>query len=588
MSRQQGTFKMNGTIEPRIDAPLDARLQVKTKADLTANGSFPYRYRGMIVSVESEDKAYMLIGADPTFSTNWKPIGEGGGEAGSVELTWEEYQSLSEEEKMNGMTYYIKDGNSTINLEDLVNVHIVNVSNGQVLKFNQTTQKWENDNDSSGGGGSTLSSITYSEPILTITYEDGSTYDFNVRDSILRVTELGDLGNVIDSSIQNTNVLQYDTAIQGYKPYDIVAALTALLNSAKTYTDEEIASSIVADAIYADSKPTCAFDSGESKYIVSYLQNGVAKTTDATTDRFYYKVDDDAFCTSWFIIGDANVDPVELTFSVNSVDMDNFIQQTDVVSTYNESMADKTKIPNIAALDALMTLVSTALGLKVNTADIIDDLTHTDANKPLSANQGKVLKDLVDGLGDSKNDKMQYATMPTASADLVDKIYQFVGTTTATYTNGAFYKCVYDSGLDTYLWQAVSSGGGGSDLDVDGTTITKDANNVISAATATNGSKGIVKGGEGVSIGDDGSVNVVSRLIITSALPEATNTMVGSVRLLTANQSGYTKGGIYQCQVTGTDQYEWVLISFAEVDPTELSNAIANDVQGRNLLIFSE
>lgn len=38
----------------------------------------------------------------------------------------------------------------------------------------------------------------------------------------------------------------------------------------------------------------------------------------------------------------------------------------------------------------------TLLGAKVNTADIKDNLTSTDTDKPLSANQGKVLKDLVD------------------------------------------------------------------------------------------------------------------------------------------------------------------------------------------------
>ena len=585
MSRQQGTFKMNGTIEPKVDAPLDSRLQVKTKADLTASGSFPYKYNGMIVSVESEQKAYMLIGADPTFAVNWREVGAGG-EAGSVELTWEEYQSLSEEEKMNGMTYYIKDGDATINLKDLVDVKIVNPSDGQVLKYNAVTLKWENANDSTGGGGSTLSSITYAEPILTLTYEDGSTYDFNVRDSILRVTELGDLGNVIDSTVADTNVLQYDAAIQGYKPYDIIAALTALLNRAKTYTDEEIASSIVADAHYVDAKPTCAYDAIQDKYIVTYVQGGVTMTTDATTDRFCYMVSGDAYTSSWFITGDSNIDPVEFTYLLNSVDLDDFIKNTDVVSTYTTTMVDKTKIPNIAALDALMALVSTALNLKVNTSDIIDDLVSQDTDKPLSANQGYVLKGLVDDLDTAKNEKMQFETMPAASVDLLNKIYQFVGVSTATYTNGSFYKCVYDSGLDTYLWQLVSNGGGGSDLDVDGITITKNANNIISAATATNGSKGIVKGGDGVSIADDGSVNVVSRLVITSALPEATNMMVGVVRLLTANQTGYRKGGIYQCQVTGPETYEWVLISFADVDPTELSNAIANDVEGRNLLIF--
>ena len=586
MARQQGTFKMNGTIEPKVDAPLDARLKVSTKADLTASGTFPYKYNGMIVVVESEQKAYMLVGADPTFSTNWKPIGEGGGEAGSVELTWEEYMSLSEEEKMNGMTYYIKDGDSTVALGDLINVSLRNVSNGQVIKYNATTMKWENDNDiSGGGGGSSLVSIAYSEPILTLTYEDGSTYEFNVRDSILRVTELGDLGNVTDTTIQNTNVLQWDSTIEGYKPYDVVAALTATLNAAKTYTDEEIASSIVVDAHYCDVAPSCQYDSVQDKYIVTYVQNGVTKTTDATTDRFCYKDNDDAYSTSWFITGTAN-DPVEFTYLLSNLDMDSFIQTTDVVSTYNPNMVDKAKIPNIEALDALMLLVTTALDLKVNVADIVDNLTTQDATKPLSANQGYVLKGLVDGLETSKNEKMQYVNMPTASADLEGKVYQFIGATTASLTQGLFYKCVHDVEHSTYIWQAVTSSGGGSDIDVDGTTITKDGNNIISAVTATNGTKGIVKGGEGISISDEGSVNVVNRLVITSALPEPSASLVNAVRLLTAYQSGYHKGGIYQCQVTSPDTYEWVMISLAEVDPTELANAIANDVEGRNILIF--
>ena len=38
----------------------------------------------------------------------------------------------------------------------------------------------------------------------------------------------------------------------------------------------------------------------------------------------------------------------------------------------------------------------TLISNKVNTADIVDNLTSIDTNKPLSANQGKVLKDLVD------------------------------------------------------------------------------------------------------------------------------------------------------------------------------------------------
>lgn len=59
-----------------------------------------------------------------------------------------------------------------------------------------------------------------------------------------------------------------------------------------------------------------------------------------------------------------------------------------------------------------------------------------------------------------KQDIIQYSTMPTASADNVGDIVQFVGTTDSTYTNGHFYKCVSD-GQDpaTYSWEEVSLGG---------------------------------------------------------------------------------------------------------------------------------
>ena len=42
--------------------------------------------------------------------------------------------------------------------------------------------------------------------------------------------------------------------------------------------------------------------------------------------------------------------------------------------------------------------LNTLLGAKVNVSDIVDNLTSTDTNKPLSANQGKVLKGLIDNV----------------------------------------------------------------------------------------------------------------------------------------------------------------------------------------------
>ena len=54
----------------------------------------------------------------------------------------------------------------------------------------------------------------------------------------------------------------------------------------------------------------------------------------------------------------------------------------------------------------------------------------------------------------SSAESIQVDTMPTASAEELDKIYQFIGTT-GTYTNGYFYKCVYDSQTTTYDWEEV-------------------------------------------------------------------------------------------------------------------------------------
>lgn len=76
----------------------------------------------------------------------------------------------------------------------------------------------------------------------------------------------------------------------------------------------------------------------------------------------------------------------------------------------------------------------------------------------IGENEISIITDLDDG------QVIQVATLPTASADELDNIYQFIGTTDANYTNGYFYKCVSD-GADpaTYSWEAVevqaSSGG---------------------------------------------------------------------------------------------------------------------------------
>ena len=64
----------------------------------------------------------------------------------------------------------------------------------------------------------------------------------------------------------------------------------------------------------------------------------------------------------------------------------------------------------------------------------------------------------------SKQDVMQFATMPTANADNLGKIVQYVGTSVAnSYTNGYFYKCVSDGQSPaTYSWEQTNVQDGAS------------------------------------------------------------------------------------------------------------------------------
>ena len=55
----------------------------------------------------------------------------------------------------------------------------------------------------------------------------------------------------------------------------------------------------------------------------------------------------------------------------------------------------------------------------------------------------------------SSAESIQVDTLPTADSTQLNKIYQYIGTTNPNYTNGYFYKCVYDSGTSTYSWQGI-------------------------------------------------------------------------------------------------------------------------------------
>lgn len=77
----------------------------------------------------------------------------------------------------------------------------------------------------------------------------------------------------------------------------------------------------------------------------------------------------------------------------------------------------------------------------------------------------QAIDDAVSRVAQSKQDRLQYTILPTATADLEKKIYQYTGETTADYTTGLFYQCKAD-GSGGYEWVAVSSGGGSGGKDL--------------------------------------------------------------------------------------------------------------------------
>lgn len=84
------------------------------------------------------------INADPGYDgLRTVTVGTGGG-GRERELTQAEYDALTEEEKMDGTTYYITDADNVISIElnDLTDVRVSTVESGQILKYDGT--KWIN------------------------------------------------------------------------------------------------------------------------------------------------------------------------------------------------------------------------------------------------------------------------------------------------------------------------------------------------------------------------------------------------------------------------------------------------------------
>ena len=202
------------------------------------------------------------------------------------------------------------------------------------------------------------------------------------------------LGNRVTANENAITVLNGDTSVNGSVDKKVATCLT----DSKSYTDTSIQNAIKQTAIVCDSKPTL---SGNT---ITYYQGGVENTiTSDNKTKFYYTSGDENYSTIF-------IEGTEFTDTVASVNFSDYVSKTnDVTSIYSGSDADKTKIPNIGAMDALKALVDTELDEKVNVSDVESSISSSSDNpvkssalytefakkvdvEQGSANEGKILQ----------------------------------------------------------------------------------------------------------------------------------------------------------------------------------------------------
>ena len=267
----------------------------------------------------------------------------------------------------------------------------------------EDTGKWRVIGEGGGGDLSSYYTKTETNNLLNdkvdkVSGKDLSTNDYTDEEK----AKLANLENYDDTALANRvtanenaiTTLNGDSTVNGSVDKKVVTCLS----DSKSYTDTSIQNAIKQTAIVCDAKPTL------SGTTITYYQNGVEKTiTSDNKTKFYYTTSGTNYSTIF-------IEGTEFTDTVASVDFADYVSKTnDIISTYTGSEADKTKIPNIASMDALKALVDTDLDDKVNVSDVESTVSSSSDNPVKSsalytkfaekvdiaqgvANEGKILK----------------------------------------------------------------------------------------------------------------------------------------------------------------------------------------------------
>ena len=104
----------------------------------------------------------------------------------------------------------------------------------------------------------------------------------------------------------------------------------------------------------------------------------------------------------------------------------------------------RTKVPLKADLTASGTFPYPYEGMTVYVVEEKKSYTLIGSDPTVSANWQEA--------GSGSGQTIQVDELPTASADELDKVYQYIGETDTDYTHGFFYECVEGETAGTYEW----------------------------------------------------------------------------------------------------------------------------------------
>lgn len=194
------------------------------------------------------------------------------------------------------------------------------------------------------------------------------------------------LSDRVSANENAIDILNGDSSVSGSVKKSVATCLT----DAKAYTDRQLEKMAENSAITCDEKPT--YFAGT----ITYIKDGETKTTNETSAWFYYTQDDKLMQTIFIEDIDGEVSE-QTVVSAGGVNFEDYVSKTtDVVSTYSGDEADTTKIPDLGVIQALELKVQNEIDDRVKATDIYDGLDSTSTELPLSANQGKALKDAID------------------------------------------------------------------------------------------------------------------------------------------------------------------------------------------------